>query len=109
MAKIIPVRTHEPPYHYTGLALDVTNKRWVEYPPPAETPTQSPQLMSANDPRDAWMYEQKRAGQTHPQIRTALAKEHPEWDSLDKDQAVGRAIDRYCERKGLPLLRRKRK
>lgn len=64
---------------------------------------------STNDDRDAWMYAEKKAGKTHSQIRYALEKQHPEWDSLDTDQAVGRAIDRYCERKGIPLIRRKQK
>ena len=59
-----------------------------------------------NDPRDEWMYQLKLSGQTHGQIRAMLKRDHPEWDQLNSDQAVGMAIDRYCERKKRPLLRR---
>jgi hypothetical protein len=62
---------------------------------------------STNDPRDAWRYNEKKAGTTHSQIRHALEKQHPEWEQLDSEQAVGKAIDRYCERRHLPKIRRK--
>ncbi len=65
------------------------------------------ELQSTNDERDAWMYKQKKVGKTHGEIKTALERDHPKWDQLDSEQAVGRAIDRYCERKQLPKLRRK--
>jgi hypothetical protein len=64
---------------------------------------------STNDARDEWMRTEKLAGKTHSQIRFALVKEHPEWDSLDSEQAVGAAIKRHCERKGIPVPNRKRK
>ena len=64
-------------------------------------------LQSTNEHRDAWMYEQKKAGKTHSEIRRDLRKEHSEWEQLDSEQAVGRAVDRYCERNQLPKIRRK--
>lgn len=67
-----------------------------------------PVVESPNDDRDKWMYEQKKvAGKTHSQIRFAIARENAEWYSLGTDQAVGMAIDRYCSRHDLPLVRRK--
>lgn len=73
----------------------------------AEETASRPATHSTNDDRDKWMYGEKQAGKTHGEIRAALAR-HPEWDQLDTDQSVGRAIDRYCDRHGLPKVRRKR-
>jgi hypothetical protein len=64
-------------------------------------------LQSTNEERDAWLCCQKLEGKTHTAIRIALERDHPEWDRLDSDQAVGRAIDRYCTRTKRPRIRRK--
>jgi hypothetical protein len=65
-------------------------------------------VVSTNEARDKWMYEQKVSGKTSGQILAALKREHSEWDQCTTEQAVGRAIDRYCGRKNITLLRRKR-
>jgi hypothetical protein len=64
-------------------------------------------IQSTNDARDEWLYEQKKAGATLVTIRRRLTREHPEWEPLKTDQAIGKAIDRYCDRKELSRLRRK--
>lgn len=63
--------------------------------------------VSANDARDEWMYSQKLAGQTHGQIRDDLENQHADWGQLADEQTIGRTIDRYCDRNGLPRLRKK--
>lgn len=68
----------------------------------------SSELQSANDLRDEWMYRSKKNGKTHGEIRAILKSDHSDWDQLESEQAVGRAIDRYCERNKLPLVRRKK-
>lgn len=65
----------------------------------------------SNDGRDAWMYQQKLQGTGHTKIRIDLGKQAKDkgWDVIESDQGIGLAIDRYCERRGLELLRRKKK
>lgn len=66
------------------------------------------EVTSSNDDRDEWMYQQKTDGRTHGQIAADLARLHPEWERVDNEQSVGKAIDRFCTRHGKPLVRRKR-
>jgi hypothetical protein len=67
----------------------------------------SVEKQSTNDDRDIWLYNEKKAGKTHASIRAALGREHPKWEQLESEQAVGRAVDRYCHRKNLAMIRRK--
>ncbi len=64
-------------------------------------------IQSTNDDRDAWLYNEKIDGETHAAIRLRLKKEHREWEQLETDQAIGKAIDRYCKRRNLHPPRRK--
>lgn len=64
-------------------------------------------VASMNEPRDKWIYDEKLSGKTHGEIRAGL-KSRAEWEQLESDQAVGKVCDRYCERHGLELIRRRK-
>lgn len=54
-----------------------------------------------NEDRDRWMYQQRNDGKTLMDIRRHLEKQHPEWEQLESDQGVAKAINVYIERRGL--------
>ena len=92
---------YDPPDPFDHRLVRVEDFAWLR----AET--LDPVRQSTNDPRDAWLYQEKLAGKTNGQILFALKRDHAEWYPLETQQAVGRAVDRYCERHGLSLVRRK--
>lgn len=62
-------------------------------------------LANPNEARDQWMYDERARGQTLGQILFDL-ESHVEWKPIGTVQGVGRAIDGYCRRKRIPLIRR---
>lgn len=58
-----------------------------------------------NERRDAWIYNERRRGQTLSQIQVAISKRDDGWDPLLTPQAVFGASTRYADRKNLPRIK----
>ena len=54
-----------------------------------------------NDPRDAYIYREMKAGTTHAAIRTHV-NNHEGWEPLHTEQGISQAAKRYAERHNKP-------
>jgi hypothetical protein len=62
---------------------------------------------SPNDKRDAWIYEQCKAGIPYGNIRRDLQKKRNSWDRIYSFNGIKAAAERYARRHGLPRLPRR--
>ena len=60
--------------------------------------------VSVNDARDEWIYKQCCDLVKYPTIISRLAKDHPEWESINEPGGIRAAAKRYTERRGLPPI-----
>jgi hypothetical protein len=61
-------------------------------------------IKSAIEERNEWMYGHRKAGKSREWIMLELQR-HEDWPQLTTPQAVGQAVDRYCDRNDIPRLR----
>jgi hypothetical protein len=65
-------------------------------------------VRSRNEARDAWMYGRWMKGKQAKEIKTELARDHPEWKQIG-DSGVHIAIQRFAKRTRKPLPPRRQK
>jgi hypothetical protein len=63
-------------------------------------------IQHPNDERDRFLMSLRRAGVPLKQIATRAQAQNPDWNSLEGASGAQKALDAFCDRHGIPRLRR---